>query len=333
MKTQSIKEFEWYEYYFGFFLFPTLDFDGDSYSGFEITVFYERSAPNLAKKVKIADVEWHWIIPLFGSGLMAGLLGGLLGIGGGILFIVVLPLFFSGFGVSDQEIVAYTIANSLFSTLFTSVSGNIKHLKDNNFHLKPVVFISVPAVLASFFLLHFFVNSHIYSKSAFQLFFLAILLLLIFRMGKKQLNPKPKTEGGIGENSHSNWGYLYTGLGAGAVSALTGLGGGVFIVPVLHSLLHLPMRKANSVSLGVITITSLSSGIVSIIAQPVNSILSFQVGYLVFPVVFLLGSGGMVGSIFGVELSKKLNDQWSGRLFIIFLLLIFLFKSLEIVGK
>lgn len=323
----------WYEYCSGFFLFLTRAFGGDGFCAVEITVFYLGPAPNVAKKVKIADVEWQWMIPLFGAGFMAGLLGGLLGIGGGILYVVVLPAFFSDFGVSDNEIVAYTIANSLFSTLFTSISGNYKHLKDNNFYPIPVVLISFPAILVSFFLLYFFVNSHLYSKAVFQIFFLAVLVFLIFRMGLKQLNLHTKLNKPLQETGNSNVKFLLTGLGAGGISSLTGLGGGVFIVPVLHSLLHLPMRKANSVSLGVITITSLTSGVISILAKPTQSILSFQMGYLVFPVVFFLGFGGMLGSIFGVELSKKLSEKWAVRLFILFLTLVLSFKILEIVGK
>jgi uncharacterized membrane protein YfcA len=121
-------------------------------------------------------------------------------------------------------------------------------------------------------------------------------------------------------------GYALTGIGAGTVSSLTGLGGGIFIVPVLHSLVQLPIKKANAVSMGVISITSFSSGLISIAANPEAEIQVSHMGYLVFPVVLFLALGGMVGSFFGVQLSKRMKESWISALFMVFLLAVFILK-------
>ncbi|HRH35660.1 MAG TPA: sulfite exporter TauE/SafE family protein [Catalimonadaceae bacterium] len=259
-------------------------------------------------------------------GLLAGVLGGILGIGGGIIFVIILPGVFSQLGVPDSEIVAYTIANSLFATLFTSLSANFKHARDGNFYWKPILVISIPAVLVGFVFLHFFVNSLSYSKTIYDSLFLVVLFFLFLRMWKRQtqLNSQNSVQQ-IGPDFLLA-GYALTGIGAGTVSSLTGLGGGIFIVPVLHSLVQLPIKKANAVSMGVISITSFSSGLISIAANPEAEIQVSHMGYLVFPVVLFLALGGMVGSFFGVQLSKRMKENWISALFMVFLLVVFILK-------
>lgn len=68
-------------------------------------------------------------------GLVAGVLAGLLGIGGGIIFTPVLFLLFEGAGVEDP--VLWTIASGLFCT-FIAASGSIvrQYLQNNIFGLK-----------------------------------------------------------------------------------------------------------------------------------------------------------------------------------------------------
>lgn len=285
------------------------------------------------ENAKLAPVELLGIFQLLVFGLFAGLLGGLLGIGGGIVYVVILPVIFQKMGVSEGEIVAFTIGNSLFATLFTSLSANIKQSRDGNFFWKPVLLISIPAVVLTYFLLHFFVHSLHYSKVAFQTLFLVVLLFLIFRMWRKTRKSEILEEGFWLDNYWLRIGFLLTGLGAGAVSSLTGLGGGVFIVPILHSVLHLPIRKANSVSLGVISITSFFSGLVTMMEKPVSVVSDWQLGFVVFPVVFCLAFGGMIGSYWGVEISKKIKDTWVSALFLVFIVVVFLLKISEIFGK
>lgn len=259
-------------------------------------------------------------------GLLAGALGGVLGIGGGIIFILILPPAFTKLGVPESEIVAYTISNSLFATLFTSLSANFKQLRDGNFFWKPVVLISIPAVIVSFLFLHFYVHSLFYSQTIYNGLLLAVLFFLFLRMWKKQVHAGLNPVDMYINSDFLVAGYFLTGLGAGAVSALTGLGGGIFIVPVLHSLVHLPIKKANSVSLGVISITSFFSGLVSMLEIPGSFVSEFQVGYLVFPVVLFLAFGGMVGSVAGVYASKRIRESWISALFLVFLLVVFILK-------
>lgn len=146
----------------------------------EITLFSWPHSINFDRICKSCCVEIFLGIQLLLLGIFAGLLGGILGLGGGVVFVLILPSIFAHLGVQPNEIVAYSIGNSLFATLFTSLSGNLKQIADKNFYLRPVLIISLPGVFMAYFLLHFFVHSLHYSKPVFNVVFLVLLVALLY---------------------------------------------------------------------------------------------------------------------------------------------------------
>lgn len=67
------------------------------------------------------------------AGLAGGFIAGLLGIGGGMVFIIVLPFALLERSVPESEMVPYTIAHSLFGIFFASLSGNAAHVQTKTF--------------------------------------------------------------------------------------------------------------------------------------------------------------------------------------------------------
>jgi len=274
-------------------------------------------------------MDWILCLQLFASGIFAGILGGLLGIGGGIIYVLILPPVLHKIGVSENEIVAFTIANSLFSTVFTTLSGNVKQALDNNFYFKTIILISIPGILVSYLIIHYFVNTPYYSKDTFNIIFLSLVAFLLIRLlariqqDKSKIKP-PKTE------SIKPGHFLITGLFGGFVSPLTGLGGGLVIVPILHTFFNFPIKKANAISLGAIGITAFFSSIFNMIENPTSTISSFSIGFIVFPIVFFLSVGGVIGALFGIEWTKKIQSGRITILFAAFLVLVLIKKLLEI---
>lgn len=281
--------------------------------------------------MKPCAVDWALQLQMLGYGLLAGVLGGVLGIGGGVVYVVVLPAALVAMGVQANEVVAFTVANSLFSTVFTTLSGNIKLFLDRNFHSRIILYISITGIITSIVLLYFFVNTPYYSKQLFNTIFLGMIGFMMVRLVLKSIQQSngealtyiPKDGTGA---------LISTGLLAGAVSPLTGLGGGVVIVPVLHSFLQFPIKQANAISLGVIGITSIASSIFNMTEHPASQVHDLQLGYIIFPVVAALSIGGMIGSVVGINISKKLKPQWITLLFAAFLLLILLKKLFDMFG-
>ena len=85
------------------------------------------------------------------SGLIGGFLAGMLGVGGGIIYILILPSALSNAGVCDEQLVAYTIANSLFAIFIASFSANIRSILNNTFMYKEVLSIGVLNVIFGIF--------------------------------------------------------------------------------------------------------------------------------------------------------------------------------------
>ena len=259
------------------------------------------------------------MLELLGWGLAAGILGAILGIGGGILFVLILPSYLAVLGIPDSEIVSFTVANSLAATIFTTLSANFQQFRDKGFPWMEIGWISAGGILSSLLLLKFFVNTPFYSKQTFQLLFLLVLVYMLIRMlkgvwQKRTKQPEP-------ENSQiPNKPILaITGLFSGCVSPLTGMGGGIVLVPILHSFCQMPIRRSQSISLGVITITALASSFYNLKGEPTSIPSVAHAGFLLFPVVGMLSLGGMIGAILGLQFSARLPEKASATLFAIFL--------------
>lgn len=80
------------------------------------------------------------------AGLGGGFLAGFLGIGGGIIYILVLPTVLLHVGVPESELAQYVIANSIFGTTVAAFAGSISLLRTKDFYWKEVTLVGMSAV-------------------------------------------------------------------------------------------------------------------------------------------------------------------------------------------
>jgi hypothetical protein len=109
----------------------------------------------------------------------------------------------------------------------------------------------------------------------------------------------------------------------GIFSALSGLGGGVITVPLLSDISGLKIKKATSISLGVMPIMSLVSIIIYGLQQtggPEGNAL----GYLYPQIVLPLALGAIVMAPVGVKFANKISDSLIRVFFIIIILIVVL---------
>ncbi len=254
-------------------------------------------------------------------------MGGLLGIGGGIIYIIVIPPTLQRLGVPAGEMVQYTIANSIVASLFSALSANYYLIKNRNFYPAEVVMIGFFGVITSLLVLHGVVNTHWYSRGTFNVI---IVLLLLYMLLKTLVNAAKTLP--LESPEPDGWGLRLglAGLASGAVSALSGLGGGVVIIPILNSVFKMDIKKANSISLGVIGITSFSMMLSSMLEVPRLPFDFYNVGYVIFPVVLALSLGVVIACPFGVKAGSLLPSRMISYLFSFFLALVILRKIIEI---
>ena len=72
------------------------------------------------------------ILALIATGVFAGILAGLLGVGGGIVIVPVLFFLFQNFGVSADSAMVIATATSLATIVPTSISSLYAHNKKGN---------------------------------------------------------------------------------------------------------------------------------------------------------------------------------------------------------
>ncbi|MEM9674450.1 MAG: sulfite exporter TauE/SafE family protein [Bacteroidota bacterium] len=272
----------------------------------------------------LSNALYFWIAL---AGLGGGFLAGFLGIGGGIIYILILPVALEHIGVPSSELAQYIIANSIFGTAAAALFGSIALIRNKDFYWQDVVLVGVSAIATSYLLLFTFVNTPLYSKQFFDtsvIIFLSLILLMTFLWSKtKVLFNQPVRNTNI-------W-YVISGGISGAVSVLSGLGGGTITVPLLRSGLHMDIKQAKSISLGVIFIMSTAITIFNMIDQPKDLLEIGRVGYIVFPVSVPLSLGVLVGSPLGVWIANKISSRIISYIFVGFLILVILRKAIELI--
>ncbi|HDY91936.1 MAG TPA: sulfite exporter TauE/SafE family protein, partial [Pseudoalteromonas sp.] len=128
--------------------------------------------------------QWPIVVALIATGIFAGILAGLFGVGGGIVIVPVLYFLLQGFGVSPESAMMIATATSLATIVPTSLSSIRSHHSKGNIDLALIKywapFILVMAVVGS-------IIAHTVRGNALVLMFACIAILvslnMLFRAG------------------------------------------------------------------------------------------------------------------------------------------------------
>ncbi len=206
-------------------------------------------------------------IVLFSFSIGAGFLGALLGLGGGIIIVPVLTLLF------DVDI-RYAIAASLISIVASSSGAAASYLRDRLTNLRLAVLLEVGTVAGA--MLGFLISSKVGTSFLFLLFgvFLFFSALMMGRKKDGQNGPgrnHPWSESlglaGVYPEGGKQIAYsvdhvplgLATMVLAGALSALLGIGSGIFKVMAMDGAMKLPIKVSSATSNFMIGVTATAS--------------------------------------------------------------------------
>lgn len=270
-------------------------------------------------------MQWLDIVALIAAGLTGGFLAGLLGVGGGTVYIVVLPPILRWWGVQSEDMPSFIIANSLFAIIIASVSATITNIKTGNFPWQPVVKMMWACGLAATIVLMTVVHSGKFSMWWYDMVTLVMFAYMLWVMWKSR---KQSYEGDIPVVAW--WRWALAGTVSGAVSALSGLGGGVVTVPIVNGMFKVDVKKATAISLGVIVPTSIILGVNNVLSTPVHPVNAWSHGFIIWPVAIALSAGVIVASPFGVLAAKKMNSKTISTIYAIFIVLVILNKCIDI---
>lgn len=156
-------------------------------------------------------------------GAFAGILAGLLGVGGGIIIVPSLFYLFGRQGFPVDHLMHLSVATSLATIVFTAISSTYAHHQNGAVLWSKVVSLAPGILVGS--VLGAVIANHLPSdvlKTAFGLF----LCLAALQIGV-EIKPSPH------RNLPDQSGLIFTGSGIGGFSTLLGIGGGSLMVPFL----------------------------------------------------------------------------------------------------
>ena len=259
------------------------------------------------------------------AGLTGGFIAGFLGIGGGIVYVLILPIAFSNLNFSEESIVQLTIANSIFGVFFASLSASITYWLGKEFYWKEITLVSIAGGIGAVLAFELIVDTIWYSKDLFNSILVLLLSYLLYNTIK---NRNLEKESKVPPRKKNNGFFLFAGFGGGLVSALSGLGGGTVLIPFLNSVMRIRIHRAKAISLGMILFTSLVITFLNLTSVTANVQFSNS-GYIVFPVALPLSLGVVIASPLGVRISKTVSSSNINIIFAIFIFLVIISKVWE----
>jgi uncharacterized membrane protein YfcA len=268
------------------------------------------------------SIEWV-LYPCLG--VVAGVLAGLLGVGGGLVLVGALAWLLPWQGVPASEAMHAALATSLASILVTGASSARSHHRRGSV-LWPSVAWLLPGLLAGGWL-----GSGLATDLAGTTLRWGVcgfcLLMAVQLMADW---PRPRVRAA---EAPSPRGPLLSAAGAviGGVSALVGIGGGSMTVPLLIWRGVTPVRAVGTSSACGVGI-ALASAAGYATHAPAQAMPAGSLGYVFVPAALGIGVASVLAAPLGVRLAHRVSPRTLKRVFAGFLVLMALALGLSGAG-
>jgi len=249
------------------------------------------------------------------TGLLSGMVGGLLGVGGGFLSTPICAEIYPALGIPQEILFKIIFGTNFFMISFTALISSFRY------HMRRLVLWRGVFPIAAFSIIGAFVGvmfaasvSNIVLKRLFGIFLLFVAVRMFF-------DYKVETE----KNPSFNFPALaFVGFSTAMISTMIGIGGGIITIPIMIFLLHYPIRKAPGTSSSIIIFTSIAGMIgyaVSGWNDPLVPEKSF--GYVYLDLGFPLMLGAIIGAPIGTWINARISTRRLRQVFGIVMFVIF----------
>ncbi|MGQ0801630.1 MAG: sulfite exporter TauE/SafE family protein [Pseudomarimonas sp.] len=245
-------------------------------------------------------------------GASAGLLAGLLGVGGGLVIVGVLARLLPAQGVPAESVMHVALATSLASIILTGLSSARSHHQRGSVLWASVRWL-VPGLLVGALL-----GSALASQLPAQTLRLAVALFCLLAAAQLAFgNPRQQA---VATESPQGGRLTLAGLGIGMLSAVVGIGGGSLTVPLLVWLGVTPVRAVGtSAACGVAIGLAAAVGYASL--GPVGTELpAGSLGYVYLPAAAGIAVASILCAPLGAKLAHRLSGSALKRVFALLLL-------------
>ena len=229
-------------------------------------------------------------------GSVAGVLAGLLGVGGGLVIVPMIDYTLAIQGMTGEDVHRLALGTSLATIMFTSVSSFMTH------HRNKAVIWTIVKHIAPGILTGTFLGSKVAAYLPTRPLKAIFLVFLLYVGMQMLLNIKPKASRdipGLAGNS-------LAGLVIGLVSSLVGIGGGSLSVPYM-TWCNVPMHKAigTSAAIGFPIALAGAAGFL-INGLGVEGLPPHTVGFIYLPALLGIAAASVCTARLGAKLSHRL---------------------------
>lgn len=253
------------------------------------------------------------------TSIFAGFLGSLLGLGGGIIIIPFLTLVY-------HINIRYAIAASLISIVATSSGAAASYLKDSLTNLRLAVFLEIGTVSGA--IVGFLLSSYVEPRFLFLLFGILLMFSSISMLRKRTDHhsdqnhawaEKLKLHGGMPDGKGGWLEYkvesvplgLFAMFGAGILSALLGIGSGVFKVLAMDGAMKMPIKASSATSNFMIGVTASASAGAYLLKGDVHPEIAAPVAV-----------GIIIGSFVGAKAMMRVPSTLIRQIFVVVLCIV-----------
>jgi uncharacterized protein len=250
------------------------------------------------------------IAATFAVGIVAGLLSGLVGVGGGVLMVPFLYFFYDrpewfGYFVAPELRVVVAHATSLFVIVPTSIRGALAYHRAGLVEWRVVWPIGLSSVLAAAGAA--WIAPSIppqWLKVGFGVF----LVLSGLRLAKRKAPPEPGSPDKPLRLSLAV--TVPTGIAVGTLSALLGVGGGIVSIPLLMHVIGLEIKRVAATSMGIIIITATAGTLTYMLTgggQP--GLAAGSIGYVHVAAAVAMFLGAVLSVGWGARINQRLQPR------------------------
>jgi len=245
-----------------------------------------------------------------GVGAVAGVLAGLLGVGGGLVIVPMVVFALTYQAAAPEHIMHLALGTSLASIMFTSVSSFMAHHRRGAVQWEVVRRIVLGILLGSF--LGACLASRL-STTVLKAFFVVFVYYMAVQL---YTNRKPKPSRSL----PGAWAMFGVGNGIGVVSSLVGIGGGSLSVPFMIWC-NLPVHTAIGTSAAI----GFPIAVAGTVGYLVNGLYAqalppYSLGFIYLPALIAIVAISMLTAPLGVRLAHSLPVDRLKRVFALLLL-------------
>ena len=254
------------------------------------------------------------------AGAVAGVLAGLLGIGGGMIIVPMLLFGLHQQGISNEIIMHLALGTSLASIMFTSVSSFWAHHRRG-----AVKWVVVQRIVIGIFV-GTFLGSCVASRLSTHVLKVFFVIFLYYVAVQMLTGKKPKA----GRDLPGKLGMFGVGNVIGGVSSLVGIGGGTLSVPFMIWC-NIPLHQAigTSAAIGFPIAVAGAIGFIYNGLMSADVLPQYALGYVYLPALAGLVAASVLTAPLGVRLAHSLPV---GRLKMVFAALLLVVATRMLIG-